>query len=418
MRKIFILALAALLLGVGVVAVIETDPGYILVSYGNYTLETSVWVGLVLLVLATLLVYLVVRLVHRLVAGQHSLVDWLGSRKTRRSARLTNRGIISYTEGNWSRARAQLLRGARNSDSPLVNYLVAARASDRLHEPEKVSEYLAAAEVAESEAAAAVALTDAELKLQAGQYEQALAALERVHRDAGRHPGALDLRQRAYRGLERWESLVALLPDLKKQGVLPEAELARLERDACIGMLKQSTSRGEGPAGERLRAAWERVPSRSRREPGIVGAYAGMLVEEGEHQAAEKLLAGTLKHHWDPQLVRLYGYTRGASPQRQLAQAESWLSAHPDDTELLLCLGRLSARDKLWGKARDYFESSYRLERRPETCAELGRLLVALGEPKVAAAYFREGLLQFEPKLPDLPMPENFIPESKRLAHS
>ena len=52
-----------------------------------------------------------------------------------------------------------------------------------------------------------------------------------------------------------------------------------------------------------------------------------------------------------------------------------------------------SARDKLWGKARDYFESSYRVQRSPEICAELGRLLSGLGEPKVAAAYYREGLL-------------------------
>ena len=44
MRKIFVLILIALLLGVGVVAVIETDPGYVLVAYGNYTLETSLWV--------------------------------------------------------------------------------------------------------------------------------------------------------------------------------------------------------------------------------------------------------------------------------------------------------------------------------------------------------------------------------------
>ena len=39
MRRIFAIVLVALLLGVGVVALIETDPGYVLVAYGNYTLE-------------------------------------------------------------------------------------------------------------------------------------------------------------------------------------------------------------------------------------------------------------------------------------------------------------------------------------------------------------------------------------------
>ena len=73
---------------------------------------------------------------------------------------------------------------------------------------------------------------------------------------------------------------------------------------------------------------------------------------------------------------------------------------------MLLSLGRLSARDKLWGKAREYFESSYRLDRSAEVCAELGRLLTAMDEPKIAAAYFREGLLAREQELPALPLPD------------
>ena len=85
--------------------------------------------------------------------------------------------------------------------------------------------------------------------------------------------------------------------------------------------------------------------------------------------------------------------------------------------QLFLCLGRLSARDKLWGKSRDYFEASYRLERSAEICAELGRLLYGMGEEKVGAAYFREGLLLRESALPSLPMPEKAIPRSHRLAH-
>ena len=83
---------------------------------------------------------------------------------------------------------------------------------------------------------------------------------------------------------------------------------------------------------------------------------------------------------------------------------------------MLLCVGRLSAREKLWGKARDYFESAYRLERTPEVCAELGRLILALGEPKVAAAYHREGLQLSQSDLPELPMPEATVPPSRRLA--
>ena len=129
MRKLFVLILVALLLGIGVVALIETDPGYLLLSYGNYTLESSLWVGLVLLVLATMVLYFVIALIRRLLGGQRSLASWLGSRRSRAAARLTNRGLVSFNEGHWARARRQLLRGARDNDAALGNYLLAARAS-------------------------------------------------------------------------------------------------------------------------------------------------------------------------------------------------------------------------------------------------------------------------------------------------
>jgi len=416
MRKLFILTLVALLLGVGVVAVIETDPGYILVTYGNYTLETSLWVGLLLLLLLTLLIYALVRLVNKLIAGQHSLTSWFGSRKAQRASRATTRGLISFIEGNWSNAQRQLLRGTRDNDAPLVNYLLAARASYRLNDPDKVQEYLGAAGASASEAETAVALTRAELQLEAGEHEQAIATLTAVRKDAGRHPYVLELLYRAYRDLEDWENLATLLPELKKHKTLPEAELRQLENETWVRRLEQSVTDGEGPAGARLQSAWDGMPNALRRQPEVVRSYARMLMEQGEYALAGKVIVNALKHDWDPELVRLYGFIPGDNAQRQLGQAESWLTAHPDDAELLLCLGRLSARDKLWGKARDYFERSYRLERRPETCAELGRLLVALGEPKVAAAYFREGLLLRESGLPTLPMPEKVVSPSHRLA--
>jgi HemY protein len=414
MRKLFLLLLIALLLGVAVVAVIETDPGYVLVAYGNYTVETSLWVGLLILALFTLAIYALVRLFRRLIGGQNSVASWLGSRRSRASSRLTTRGLISFIEGNWQRARKQLLRGARNSEAPLVNYLMAARASYRLNEPDKMREYLGAAEEAEAEAGIAVELTQAELKLHARQYEQALATLVRARRNAGRHPYVLDLLHRAYYGLKDWEELAQLLPELRKYKVLDNEALDRLERETYTSLLAAGARIDDD--GDALRAAWQRMPGHLNQDEAVLADYVALLVAKGNHAAAEKVINRALKQRWDSNLVRQYGYLESEHPARQLAQAESWLSAHTDDLQLLLCLGRLAAREKLWGKSRDYFESAYRLAPTPEVCAELGRLLVALGEPKVAAAYYREGLQGSQIGLPELPMPEAIVPPARRLA--
>ncbi len=408
MRRLFLLVLLALLLGIGVVALIETDPGYVLVAYGNYTLETSFWVGLVLLVLVTLLLYGIVALLRRLAGGRKSLLGWIGSRRSHLASRLSTRGLISYIEGDWARARRDLLRGVRNNDAPLANYLLAAHASQRLGEPDKVREYLAAAS-STAGAEVAAALTRAELALQAGEYQRVLGILKEVQGSAARQPRVLELQYQALRATGDWQALAPLLPELRKRRVLPLEELHRLQQEVYEGLLE--TDPGEPDA---VQARWNALPAAVRREPAMIRRYAAGLLQSGAHAEAEKLLLGTLKHEWDPALVRLYGYVQSENVPRQLATAERWLQAHPEDTQLLLCLGRIAARDRLWGKAREYFESCYRRERSPEVCAELGRLLSGLGEAGVAAAYFREGLLLSENRLPALPLPDKALPAPGR----
>lgn len=411
MRKLFAITLVALLLGVGIVAVIETDPGYVLVSYANYTLETSLWVGLLLLLLSVLSLYLLVQLTYRIVGGRRSLVSWLGARKARNALRLSTRGLISFTEGNWETARRQLLRGAQHNETPLLNYLLAARASAQLHDPEKVHEYLRTAGDAEPGAAVAVEVALAELKLQAGEYQQAVTALDQATRNVSRHPYVLSILRQAYEGLKDWDKLLELLPQLQKHKLLPQDEFVQLQHQIHHNRIAQDNSNPQ-----QLRASWQQVPKQLQRDASMVEAYARNLISLGDQDAAEDVLLRALKQEWSASLVRQYGYVHSVNATGQLARAESWLPAHPEEPQLLLCLGRLSAREKLWGKARDYFESCYRLEHSAEVCAELGRLLMGLGEPQVAAAYFREGLLLREDSLPELPMPDKIVSDSRMLA--
>ncbi|MNN98062.1 hypothetical protein D3C81_2173590 [compost metagenome] len=71
-----------------------------------------------------------------------------------------------------------------------------------------------------------------------------------------------------------------------------------------------------------------------------------------------------------------------------------------------MTLGRLSLQNRLWGKARDYLESSLRFERNPETCAELARLLASLGETERSNQLFQEGLGLLDERLLALPLPD------------
>ncbi|WP_139141462.1 hypothetical protein [Pseudohongiella acticola] len=77
MRKLFILILLALVASVLLAVQLARDPGYILVAYGNYTFETSLFALLMVLLLLLAIIKLVL-----------SLLGWLNPFRWRSSKRV------------------------------------------------------------------------------------------------------------------------------------------------------------------------------------------------------------------------------------------------------------------------------------------------------------------------------------------
>ena len=134
------------------------------------------------------------------------------------------------------------------------------------------------------------------------------------------------------------------------------------------------------------------MPRNLRSELEVLEAYFTALIRLGKHEQAEKELAAALKKEWRSPLARLFGLVEGPDASKQLKRAEGWLSAHPEDPDLLLAAARLCLRNELWGKARSYLETVISLRPTPEAYQEYGQLLNRLGEGDAAADAFREGL--------------------------
>lgn len=405
MKRLFIIALIILVASVLLVAAIEYDPGYILISLGQYTLETSFWIGLIVVALLLGALYFTSRFIRRSIAGSTALGQWMLGRDYRRSQQQTTKGLIAFIEGNWQTSLRILSRAAEKSETPLLNYLVAARASHAMGDAVQQKALLKKAEESTTGAAIAVGLTQAELQLRSGHLEQSLATLMRVRRNAGKHPYVLYLLKAVYEGLNDWNEVLELLPQLKKYKVLKPEELASLELSASKNSLDEA-AKINGDRLAELRKLWQSFSKVVRKDSDCVACYTGYIIQLGGDTEAEKLIRDQLKKDWNKQLVSLYGSVAGEDVGKQLIHAENWLKERNNDANLLLCLGRLSLRNELWGKARVYFESSYKLENTGEVCAELGRLLACLGEHEKSNEYFHSGLLLATRELPQLPLPK------------
>lgn len=408
MKRLFIACLFLLVASVALVAAIEIDPGYLLLSYGLYTLETSVWVGLAAFIALFALVYGVFSLLRRIISRSTAFNQWLTGHSYRKSQKQTTKGLIAFIEGNWHSAKRILPRAAAKSETPLLNYLVAARACHEMGDNQQVKEFLKKAEQSTAGAGIAVELTQAELQLRNEHYEQALATLTRLRRNAAKHPHVLHLLKRAYLGLNDWQAILVLLPQLRKYNVASSELLDDLELSASRARL-DDIAKLKDNALEELNTFWSKLPKTITRNSELVAVYCEHMIRLSAEQQAEKLIRKQLGREWNKKLIELYGTIEGEDVGKQLLHAESWLRERNNDAQLLLTLGRLSLRNSLWGKAREYFENSLKLERNAQACAELGRLLAHLGEHQRSNEYFQQGLLLSTHALPQLPMPEKRI---------
>jgi HemY protein len=400
---LFGVIVAAALIGVA----ISEHSGYVMIAYQNFRYESSLWATLALLVVIWLVVFLLRALFNLLTASGGVVNPWSRYNRSRRVQLAIEQGQMDLAEGRWASAQGHLQRAAEAERQPLLYYLGAARAANELGRYEDCDNLLERALERQPQAELAIALSHAQLQQDRGDIESALVTLQAMH---DRHPhNAQVLRQlqRLYQQRGDWSALIRLMPELRKDKVLPPSELAELERRAWGENLSLAAQRGqEGEAGlQSLNKAWQQLTSAQRQEPPLVLAYAEQLRQLGADAEAEEVLRTALKRDYNSHLARLYGLLRGRDPARQLQAAEGWLKSHPDDPSLLLTLGRLCLQSSLWGKARDYLESSLGQQRNPEACAELARLLAQLGETERSNQLFQEGLGMLDERLLARPLP-------------
>lgn len=382
--------------------------GYVLIAFQGFRYESSLWAFVGLLLVLGLLIYLVRLSVRLLVTSGGLLNPWSRLHSRRRVRLASEQGFLDLAEGRWARALRHLKQAAHSSPQPLSYYLGAAQAANQLGHYEDSDSLLEQALNRQPQAELAIALQHAELQLARGQTADALETLQVMRARHPHHHLVLRQLQQLYLQAGDWSALVGLLPDLRKEKALGNAELSELERQAWRGRLLQTGRQLDaGPPATlaALQQAWQAMPTAQHREPELLAVYAEQLRVLGAEAEAEELLRHALKQHYDVTLVRLYGLLHGRDASLQLQTAEGWLKQHPEDAGLLLTLARLCLHSQLWGKAKDYLESSLTFQRHPETCTELARLLAQLGEVERSNGLYQEALRLLDPRLcpPALP---------------
>ena len=383
--KLLILALVVL----GAILLVRDDPGFVMLKYRDLKIQTTLATALVALIVVVIAIYYLVRLLRGLWRMPAAVQRQTQNRRYAKARRQLNQGLIDLAEGRFEQAENHLMRLVDFSESPLVHYLMAARAAQLQGKHDARDNYLKDAHEANPDAELAIGVTQAELQLAHLQTEQALATLTHLHSIAPRHDYVTMLLARAYYELEDWPALVKILPDVRRKKLLKENRLHEMELAGYCGVLGRATS-----SQASFEKAWGELPKKLQSDPLMMRFYFDLMARQRWYSnSAEQLLLKSLEHQWDDALIEVYGRFEARDANVQLARAEKWLDDFGHNENLLLALGRISMRARLWGKAQGYFEASIGAKATPAACLALAELFEQqLQQPDKAAEFYQQGL--------------------------
>ena len=387
--KYLLLMILMLFIAIAVGSSLVEDTGYVLLSISGWKLETSLVLFSIFLFLVFLIAYFFIRSFIRTWRLPADLRAWKTKKNQSLIEKFISEGLINMIEGNWEKAEKIFQKTAALSKDPYIIYLQAAKAAQKMRAYDKQNEYLQSARSNNPNAILTVELIQAKLRLEENQVIQAITILKKLLEEWPKQNHIKELLIEAYILTSNWQALLELLSSIEKNKYFTNDSIINKKIKAYIGLLNEA---GHQIDRKKLDNIWDSIPRKLKQKVNLVEAYVIERLKLGETSDCEVLLRATIKQVWDRKLVRLYGSITSLDSDKQLETAESWLKKYGSDPVLFLTLGKISIRNSLWSKAKEYLQKSNNLAESPDAYFELANLYRNQGDYKQSVIYFEKGI--------------------------
>ena len=350
------------------------DPGYFYIRFAGYEIEMRVIVAFGLLVLFIFSLWLLIYFIR---FPKRTMRNF----STNRSRKSFAKGLLALSEGRWKVAEKLLVTSTKNSPTPELGYMAAARAAVAQHKLEQAFDYLDAAE-SSTDNPLTVDLTRCELWVKIGEFQKAVQLLNRILKSYPNNPRALHILSQAASGSQQWQLLREIMPKVAKLEVLPVEETNRITRNAILQQLQNAEHEND------LQLTWDSLSKEQKSDLQFIQLYAKSGLRLGMHQQIAKLIENSLHKDWSDELLQVWSEL-DLDTHSKIKTAEKWLKKSPDNALLLRILGELCLKNQLWGKAQEYLNKSLDIDADKQTFKLMARYFDLVGEPDNALEAYR-----------------------------
>ncbi len=374
--------LALFALAVGLSMAMRFNDAYVLIVLPPWRAEVSLNLALAVLFGGFVLLYGALRGIALTLSLPGRVRVYRETQRKAKAASVFQDAVRLLFEGRFGHALKKAAEAHSAGEAPGLAALIAARSAQRMRESGKQEAWLDRATQDDARTEVARLMLEAEMYLDARRFDDAVTVLSRLHQLAGRHIAALRLELRAQQGAGHWNEVLRIARQLEKRDALAFEAF----REITLKAHCENVAQHAGDLGLLL-AYLREVPEREMGAR-LVCEAADLLIAQGSHEAARRLIEDQLAREWDSELVIRFGRTEGDVSGR-IAKAEAWLTAHPRDASLLVVLGRLCILQQLWGKAQSYLDAALSIEDSCDTRLVLAGLAERLERQDEANRHYR-----------------------------
>lgn len=381
---IWLIGIFALAAGVAMLA--GLNDGYVLLVLPPWRAQLSLNLLVVLLVAGFLIGYLLLRLLSGTFGLPSRMTQWRARRRREKAGKALHEAISALFEGRFPESLKAASNAYAKGEESSIAALVAARAAHGMRDDVRYREWLERAAEHGEESEVARLMTEADLATLALRFDEADARLRTLREKGHHHIAMLRLESRVASALGRWEELVSVVRQLRKQKAFTDEQAAMLLRRAHAERIKELS--GDAAA---MAAYWKDIPAAELQDRGLIEEVLPLMAAAGLGAMVKKQFESLLDETWDSNLARLYAHCAEGDGDANacLHKAESWLQSQPRDAGLLFALGRLCVDAQLWGKAQSYLEASLNLDPAVDTHLALAHLLDKLDRAQEAQLHYR-----------------------------
>lgn len=362
----------------------KTDPGYVLIIFHHWQVETSLVVLLILSAFTLLVTKFGLQLFQSLYQIPSSIKKLYKNWKQRRQEKNVHQGLEAFFQGKWQDTIKKIQplqdKSAWNVD------LLAAQAAQNQGSTNLRDQFIHSAMQQSPQAKDSILLYQAKLQIAEQQFEQAQAALNSVSKDTQKHSA-------------QWLNLQLQL-DLQFKNF--ETGLQRLKHHhdthsdkylvLMSALLNDKIQHSQIEAALKI---YENAPKNMQQESQILAQVAPYCLA---YPKIQKKIFKYLKKNLQEKLSNeLLDILPKLSHQNHWIDLLNKLShQHPADSELLCTMGMMKAKQKLWGSAMIDLQQSIEIKPTSKAYGALAEVYLDLDQTSNALQSMQKALELYE----------------------